>query len=315
MHSNSTDPIDSGLPAHNAAELTEAEVAALQPESVPASAEAEPPAPEAGAASPAADPAAAADAPPPDDGATAAASPEPAVQVPPPLFVPKLNVEDRNFDEELKAISADLAAIRQKYRDGDFDSDEAYDSAFDALKAREFDVRLARDRAELAAEQNQANADQAWSFMSNQFMAMPQNRAIGENIVLFRAWEEAMQQAVITAAHGGKNLSDWEVMNAGRDLLVNMGLLSATGSAQGNAAPVAEAQRERPPQPDRTAPLGAVPQQLGAVPTAADPGARGGAESLASLDIETLEAQMAGMSDAQRDEILKGVPGTYISEA
>lgn len=325
MHSNAPDPNDL---AHNTADLTAEEAAVLKPEeavapaaNAPAAAAAstdDPSAPGAAAPAPAAVVASPADAGHPAASAVAVAAAEvptaaPASAAPPPVFVPQLPVDARNYDEELKTVATSLLQLKQQLNDGEIE-EAAYEAQYEALQDQKTTLKVSMQLAADRDRQNRESADQAWEYLQNQFFSDAANANIRANGILFAAFEGAMQEVADAAAREGRQVTDWQLLNDARGKLVEMNMLSGTGNAAGAAAPPPVA-AARPPVPDRTAPLGAVPAQLSQLPTAADPGGRSNVEQLAELGSLELESRMANMSDAQIDQILRSTPGSVVSDA
>lgn len=295
-------------PAGNALELTEAETTALTPEVDPAAVVAVVPAtdPAAVAAPAAPDPAAAAaaaaDPTPVADAAAAAAAP---AQPGPAPFVPTYTAVARDFDAEVAKVKADLKALKALHAGGDIE-DDAYDEQFETLQDAKTGLLIAQSTMQTRAELNQQNADQSWSYLQDQFFADAANAPLRANSILFAAWEASMQEVVNDAARAGRQLTDWQLMHEARQKLAEQGIFGATAAT---AAAAATPQ----PKPDRTPPLGTVPVTLASAPAAAAPGTQSTAEALAETgDIEDIEALLAGKSEAERDQILRGTPGAFV---
>lgn len=290
-------PAAEAFPAGNAPVITDAEKAQLDAR---AAGEPDPAAPPASAPV-AADPPAA-----PVDAAASPAAQTPAPAQPNIPFIPAYQPPTRDFDQELRDVEAKIADLRQQRANGDLDglSEDEYDQQLDTLRDQRADIRFesraAADRAELAKQ----TSDQAWQWLQDQFFALEGNAAIRSDPALFSAWEAEMQAVVNKAAAESRSLSDWQLMNDARDGLVARGYPIA-------GAPRPSADTTPPPaKPDRTPPLGGLPQTLGGAPSAADPGTRPTASAMAEGDITDIERMMAGKSEAERDAILRGVPGS-----
>lgn len=291
-------------PAGNALELTEAETTALTPEVDPAAVVAVAPAtdPAAVAAPAAPDPAAAAAAADPTPVADAAAAP---AQPGPAPFVPTYTAVARDFDAEVAKVKVALKELKALHGAGTVE-DDAYDEQFEALQDSKTALLIAQSNAATRAELNQQNADQSWSYLQDQFFADAANAPLRANSILFAAWEASMQEVVNDAARAGRQLTDWQLMHEARQKLAEQGIFGATAAT---AAAAATPQ----PKPDRTPPLGTVPVTLASAPAAAAPGTQSTAEALAETgDIEDIEALLAGKSEAERDQILRGTPGAFV---
>ena len=255
----------------------------------------------------AADPAAAAAA------AAAAANPEPAaVQSPPAAaaapahFVPTYTPESRDFNAEISGINQQLVELKAKYKAGDVEDDQ-YEDLYEQLRDQRSVLERAQDRAEITAQLNQQNSDQSWAYLQRQFLSDPQNAVIAASPLLFSAWATAMEVVVNDAAVANVQLTDWDVLTKAREELVKAGMLGAAAAASQPPAPV-------PDKPNRAAPINQVPQTLSSVPAAADPSSRATVDAAAEQNIEDLEAYLASKPEAERDRILKDLPGQFADD-
>ena len=300
--------------AANTADLTEEEIKALTPEAdavpviegAPPAVEGEPPAPAAAVeGDPAATAAAAA-------GEPAAAVVEAPATAPAPStpFAPVYNGTGRDFDAELAAVEAERVALKEKYKAGGME-DEAYEAEFDRLNELRGDLRLDQRSEQIAQDFSKQNQDQSWAYLQRQWLSRPENAAIMNDPLLFNSWEDAMQLAVNEAATQGKILGDWDLMEAARRPLADRGWLPAIGAS---VAPVTGAVVPPKPAP-RTAPFSDVPATLGGAPSAAAAGSQTTVDDLQGVDIQDLEDRFAGYSEAQRDALLRQVPGAATYEA
>lgn len=253
----------------------------------------------------AADPAAAA--------AAAAANPEPAGVQPPPTaaaapahFVPTYTPESRDFNTEISGINQQLVELKAKYKAGDVEDDQ-YEDLYEPLRDQRSVLERAQDRAEITAQLNQQNSDQSWAYLQRQFLSDPQNAVIAASPLLFSAWATAMEVVVNDAAVANVQLTDWDVLTKAREELVKVGMLGVAAAANQPAAPV-------PDKPNRAAPIHQVPQTLSSVPAAADPSSRATVDAAAEQNIEDLEAYLASKPEAERDRILKDLPGQFADD-
>lgn len=272
----------------------------------------------AAAVAPGADPAAAAAAEAVPAVATAAAVEEVPTPVAAPQpsgpIAPTYTPSARDFTAELAAVDKERNELKDAYKAGTVDDDK-YEAEFERLNETRADLRLEIRSEQLKAELSQQNQDHSWAYLQTQWLARPENAALNGNPLLFSAWESAMQMAVNEAAQQGKALGDWDLMEAGRAKLAAANML---GAAAPVAAPVPGAPTAANPGPkpaDAKAPFSAVPATLSGVPAAADPGARTTVDDLHSVGIEDLEDRFATYSDAQREALLRQVPGSASFEA
>lgn len=250
------------------------------------------------------DPTAAADTPAAAGATTQAPDPRPSAP-----FVPQYTAADsaRNFDEEIKGVNDQLIALKTAYKKGDIEDDDAYEAQYEALRDQRGQIERAKDHFVLKQQLSQENADQSWQYVQRQFLSDPANAALASNDLLFAAWEQGMQQAADEAAKEGRQLTDWDLLVGGRQKLVEAGMMP-----QASNQPPPTTTVQPPPKPDRTPPLTQVPATLGGAPAAADPASRSTADAAAGMDdIEELEAMLAGKSEAERDRLLRDVPGSF----
>lgn len=245
--------------------------------------------------------------------AAAAANPEPAaVQSPPAAaaapahFVPTYTPESRDFNTEISGINQQLTELKAKYKAGDVEDDQ-YEDLYEQLRDQRSVLERAQDRAEITAQLNQQNSDQSWAYLQRQFLSDPQNAVIAASPLLFSAWATAMEVVVNDAAVANVQLTDWDVLTKAREELVKAGMLGAAAAVNQPPAPV-------PDKPNRAAPIHQVPQTLSSVPAAADPSSRATVDAAAEQGIEDLEGYLAGKSEAERDRILKDLPGQFADD-
>lgn len=296
---------DTNIPAGNAPVVTDAEKALLDGPQGGAAAPAGATPPADGAAAPAA-PAAAPAAPAADPAPAAPAAADPGPALP---FVPAYVPPQRNFDEELKAANDKIADLRKQRSSGELEdlTDDEYEARLDTLRDERSDIKLAMNTAQVQAEIAKQQSNQAWEYLQNQFLGNDANKGIRADDALFSAWETEMQVVVNKAHAEGRTLTDWQIMADARDNLAKRNYpVGVPGASASTAAPA-------PDKPDRTPPLGGVPQTLGTAPNAAEAGTRPTADAMGDMgDIEAVERLLAGKSEAERDAILRGVPGSFV---
>lgn len=261
---------------------------------------------EAVAAAAAAGPGATAGQPEPAAAAAAAAPEQPIAP-----FVPTYATDERDFKAEIGGVNQKLQELKAQYKKGDLE-DEIYEQQYEELRDERGRIERAQDMAAMQAQLNQQSADQSWAYLQRQFLSRPENAAIASSPMRFAAWEQAMQNVVTDAHAAGRQLTDWDILAGARDMLVSEGLMPASVGGAATAPPVAPP----PPKPDRTAPLAQVPATLSTVPAAADPGSRSTTDAAAAMDsIEDVESFLAGKSEAERDRILREVPGSFLADS
>lgn len=293
--SNKSDTAVANGHAANIPEMTEAEAQALaaaqEPEKVPEAPKAE----EAEA----------------QEEAAAQAAVVDEIPAPPPTpFTPVYDAEARDYATEIGEINKRLGEIRTAMREGDMDED-AYEAEFESLQEKRAQLRIEQAMAEGRAEMSRQAADQAWTYLQNQFFADPANAQIRSSAGIFAAWEAEMQALVNEASQEGRQITDWEIMHGARQRLVAQGF-PLTGNAPRQAVSQQDAVTPSQPPPSRTPRMSEVPATLGSAPSMASVGGRASAEEMASMGIEDIEDRLARMGDDQRDALLRGTPGAFV---
>lgn len=257
----------------------------------------------------------------PPPGGVSASDPadvgDPAVAAPPQAqanSLPTLHNDARDFKTEREALdtrySEQLAGLKEKYADGGID-DDAYDAERERLMQARQDERdeltAARVKWETRAELAEEFAQHTWQQNVRMFLSQPENGILLRSDAIQQVWQSMMQRAVNEAAAAGSPLTtDADIMTAGRNLLFqDLGL-----SAAANPSPVAPPANPKPPvTPPK---LDNLPPSVGRLPGASPNGAAMTGEELAGLGINDLERQMASMSEAQIDALLRATPGAFI---
>lgn len=287
------DPTTEAVPAGNAPDVTAAEAKLLAPEPVVVAAV---------EGAPVVDPAAA-----------VVEAPTPVVEAPSQPaapFVPAYAAPAaRDFATELTAADTALQELRKQRAAGELDelTDDQYEAQLDTLRDTRSEIKSDAKIHQMQSELASQSQNQAWEYLQNQFFAVPGNAEIRADGMRFAAWENAMQVVVNEAALAGKQITDWEVMSGARDKMAAAGMLggAATPTATGTPTPQ--------PKPDRSAPLKDVPASLAHVPAAAESGQRPTSQAMGEMGgIEDIERTFANKTEAERDMILRGVPGMFV---
>ncbi|MEO6030383.1 MAG: hypothetical protein ABIP61_00540, partial [Burkholderiaceae bacterium] len=216
----------------------------------------------------------------------------------------------RDFTTELTAAETALTELRQKRSAGDLDdlTDDQYEAQLDTLRDQRSEIKSDHKIHQMQADLASQSANQACEYLQNQFFAVPGNAEIRASPMRFAAWETAMQVVVNEAAQAGKQITDWEVMSGARERMASEGLLGGTPAATQAGSAVTP-----PAKPDRTAALHNVPASLANVPAAAESGQRPTSEAMGEMGgIEDVESMFANKTEAERDMILRGVPGMFV---
>lgn len=251
---------------------------------------------------------------PPGGGVSASDPPAAAVEQPPAAaMLPSLQLEARDFKAERETLdtrySEELTALKTKFNDNDID-DEVYEAErerlLDARAAEREELTAARVKWETRAELAEEFADHTWKQNVAGFLGQAENALLSRSPEIKQLWEATMQRAVNEAAAAGTPLvTDLQIMTEGRNLLFQQLGLSAT-SPPPPPAPTPDKPAATPPKLDN------IPPSLGNLPGAAPNGAALTGDELASLEINSLERQMADMSEAQIDALLRATPGAFV---
>ena len=244
---------------------------------------------------------------PPAGEPAAAAEPAAADPQPQPLITAP---EARDFKAEREAIDAryqgELGQLKDRFNSGDLDDDEYETERERVIQARQDErdnLTVDRVKYETRAELAQDFANQSWQQNVKTFLADPENAIIGRSVGMQKLWQDHMQTVVNEAGAAGQPPpSDLELMAAARtSLMQELGL---------SAAPKVEAPAST--KPTHKAPkLDDLPPSMGTGP-GASPGIAATTEELAGMEITALEQQMAGMSEAQMDKLLRSTAGAFV---
>lgn len=248
---------------------------------------------------------------PPPPGGVSASEPA-AAQIDP---LPSLHNEARDFAAERQAIdqkySEQLATLKKQYQEDGLIDDDKYEAErerlIDARATEREALNVDRVKWETRAELTEEFAQHTWQQNVRTFLAAPENAILSRSPEIQQLWQATMQRAVDESAVAGTPLkTDAAIMEAGRNLLFQQLGLSAPASPPPVPPPA------DPKPPARVPKLDNLPPSIGALPGAAPNGAAMTGDELTGLDINDLERQMAGMSDAQLEALLRATPGAFV---
>ncbi len=267
--------------------------AAAIPEATEPAAEVTPAAAEAPAATPAATPAAA-------TPVTPAATPatEPKAELPKdfaPQYVANLPADFAQREAAIKTKSVELA---EKFRAGELEFD-AYRAEAEALTAERDSLLLARAKAEISTEMRAQTTEQQWAHTVQAFKATVKNTSgIDYDTDAARGTDlDTVVRALASNPANGQRSMDWFLNEAHR----------VVSAMHGDPAPAKLAAAAKPAA-SRVPPLAEQPKTLAQVPGGAGPGDVGSAfANIDGLEGDALEAAIARMTDAQREQYLAGV--------
>lgn len=255
----------------------------------------DPPAPEPAGKEPAEKEAAAADEgegkePPatePAAAGTADAPAAPAAGQPVPV-IPKYEMP-ANYDQRMRNLDTQRDAIAQRFEDGEITVAE-YNKQTRALQTEEMDLREARLRAELSADQEKA----LWERHCSDFIAANPDYKPGS--VLFAAMNEQLIQLQEAAMKGGHPANDPALIQEAHRLTQKQ-LRAALGLAEEPAAPKPTAQQQAP-KPVIPPTLAHVPAAAAAAVDEASPFAY--LDRLQATDPAAYEEALGKLTDEQR---------------
>lgn len=189
-----------------------------------------------------------------------------------------------DYAERMALIESAHKEIATGYENGDFDLDE-YQTRQRKLMELEWQLREAKLKESLAAEQRQQGMAQRWQWEQDRFFGMANNKAYRADPVIGQAFSTAVQLLAADGANDDKPMG-WFLEEADRITRARFRV---------NPEPVAKPSKSR----------AAIPPTLGGLPAAAIPDM--GGDEFANLDrLEgmDLERALARLSDAEADRYL-----------
>jgi len=200
-----------------------------------------------------------------------------------------------NFDGQMAEFSEQKKALREQLNNGDIDMD-AYEEGKDAIVAKEQALSQQQLKAEIAAEQNEQNAQARWKWEQERFFGDKSNTIYTDKYVM-----GMLDMAVKDLAQQPENAqrsAPWFLQEA--DRLVRERIGKPRDAKE--PAPLKEEKPSRKPD------LSKIPKTIGNLPSAELP--ETGEEEFAHLDSLSgmkLEAAIAKLSPAQLSRYL-GAP-------
>ena len=201
----------------------------------------------------------------------------------------------QDYDQQIAALKARDAELRQRFRDGDIDIDER-DAALAEIAAEREQLLIQKATAETLARINEQNQRQAQADYERRFVERVKADGIDytqqRNINLFNTLLAELQEE-----HGDKG-RDWLWNEAHKAVMRARGVPLSRAASQD---PVADAKAKRKP------PVDAAPTTLAQVPGSDGPGDVSDEFSdVLALDGLEFEEAIARMSPAQREKFLRG---------
>jgi hypothetical protein len=228
---------------------------------------------------------------------------EPADDEPEPVqaeqpVVPRYEAQlPQDYDQQIAALKARDAELRQRFKDGDIDIDER-DAGLAELAEQRERLLVLRAKAEISQEMTQQTAAQQWQATINAFVA----KAARDDGVDYRKdaamandWDQFVRVLAAKPEHADKSM-EWFLAEAHKRVMALHGVAKPAPKD-----PVADAKAKRKP------PVDAAPTTLAQVPGSDGPGDVSDefADVMALEGLE-FEAAIARMSPAQREKFLQG---------
>ena len=231
----------------------------------------------------------------PQEGKAAEPPADESAQAAQPV-VPRYEAQlPQDYDQQIAALKARDAELRQRFRDGDIDIDER-DAGLAEIAAEREQLLIQKATAETLARINEQNQRQAQADYERRFVERVKADGIDytqqRNINLFNTLLAELQEE-----HGDKG-RDWLWNEAHKAVMRARGVPLSRAASQD---PVADAKAKRKP------PVDAAPTTLAQVPGSDGPGDVSDefADVMALEGLE-FEAAIARMSPAQREKFLRG---------
>lgn len=203
----------------------------------------------------------------------------------------------QDYDQQIAALKARDAELRQRFKDGDIDIDER-DAGLAELAEQRERLLVLRAKAEISQEMTQQTAAQQWQATINAFVA----KAARDDGVDYRKdaalandWDQFVRVLAAKPEHADKSM-EWFLAEAHKRVMALHGVAKPAPKD-----PVADAKAKRKP------PVDAAPTTLAQVPGSDGPGdVSSEFADIEALDGWELEEAIAKMSPAQREKFLRG---------
>lgn len=187
------------------------------------------------------------------------------------------------FDEQIAAFADEKKALRDKLNNGDLTLDE-YETAKDAVVAKEQALREQQLKATMFEEQNRQNAVANWNKLQDKFFKAEANKIYSSNKLLMTALDTTVKELANDAANSDKP-AKWFLQEADRRVREAFGHTGKPPVEQEKPVnPKDKAAKARKPN------LAKVPKTLANLPAAEQPETSGdefaGLENLSGMDLE-----------------------------
>lgn len=210
-------------------------------------------------------------------------------------FVPRYKAElPANYNETLAKLSADEAALKQKFKDGEIEFDEFEEARSIIIEER---IRLdkAAWKAEISQEMNAQTAEQQWESTVNGYLNSVKTEIdYLKDVEKAADFDQFVKVLAANPAHQDKSM-EWFLQEGHRRVKVLHGIESA---------PVKDDKAGKPNS--RKPPLDAAPKNLSQVPGSDGPGdVQDEFSDIDRLEGEAFEAALAKLTPAQRERYLQ----------
>jgi hypothetical protein len=203
----------------------------------------------------------------------------------------------QDYDQQIAALKARDAELRQRFKDGEIDIDER-DAGLAELAEQRERLLVLRAKAEISQEMAQQTAAQQWQATINAFVA----KAARDDGVDYRKdtalandWDQFVRVLAAKPEHADKSM-EWFLAEAHKRVMALHGMAKPAPKD-----PLSDAKAKRKP------PVDAAPTTLAQVPGSDGPGDVGDEfADVMALDGWELEEAIAKMSPTQREKFLRG---------
>lgn len=203
-----------------------------------------------------------------------------------------------DYDDQIKAIKDEDAALRQKFKDGEIDIDER-DAGLAALSEKRESLVIQRAKAEIAQEMTQQSAQRQWETTVATFLSGAAKEEGGFDYRKDDGKRADLDQFLKILADKPENADksmDWFLQEAHKRVKALHGV-----------APAPKRETVEEAVAKRRAPVSAMPKNLSQVPGSDGPGdVDGEFADIESLEGLEYEAALARLTPAQKEKFLKG---------
>lgn len=205
----------------------------------------------------------------------------------------------QDYDQQIAALKARDAELRQRFKDGDIDIDER-DAGLAELAEQRERLLVLRAKAEISREMSEQTVQQQWQSTINRAIAefaRPENGGIDyrKDAAKAQDWDQFVRVLAAKPEHADKSM-EWFLAEAHKRVMALHGVAKPAPKD-----PLADAKAKRKP------PVDAAPTTLAQVPGSDGPGdVSSEFADIEALDGWELEEAIAKMSPSQRERFLRG---------